>query len=191
MRSPVYVQQHDLKIQSRVRHRYAGECRDLSALGFEELCFYSEQLGPYTGLFYFPMTLLMLYKGEVLGGHGRFDVGGSYMLMYHRHPSTIALPLGLGIKLYTGFTDGTLLVSTSFASCLQPSDDTVVKYSSKQPADETWRQHQERIAEMEARGKQVRPAFDYERFVEMSRQEEGASSCAPPSGQLRELGIRN
>ena len=175
MRSPAYVEQHDPKIQSRVRRRYARECSELAAQGFEELCFYSEQLGRYTSLLYFPMTLLMLYKGEVLGGHGRFDVGGSYMLMYHRHPSTIALPLGLGVKLYTGFTDGTLFVSASFDSYLQPSRDTVVKHSSKLPVEEAWRQHQQRVAEAEAQGKQVRPASDFQRYVEMSRQEDAAS----------------
>jgi hypothetical protein len=139
------------------------------------------------------MTLLMLYKREVLGGHGRFDVGGSYILMYHRHPSTIALPLGLGVKLYTGFTDGTLLVSASFDSCLQPSGDTVVKYSSRLPLDEVWRQHQQHVAEAEAQGKQVRPAFNFERYAEMSRQEDGASRCAPPPrpAGVEELGIRN
>jgi hypothetical protein len=103
------------------------------------------------------------------------------MLMYHRRPSTIALPFGLGIKLYTGFTDGTLLLSASFASCLQPSGGTVVKHASKLAPDELWRQHQERVAAAEAQDKQVRPAFDFERFVEMSRQEDGASSCWPPS----------
>jgi hypothetical protein len=184
MRSPAYVQQHDLKVQSRVRRRYARECGELAAHGFEELCFYSEQLGPYTGLLYFPMALLMLFKGEVLGGHGRFEVGGSYVLMYHRHPSAIALPLGLGTKLYTGFTDGTLIISASFASCLQPSGGTVVKHASKLPLDEAWRQHQQRVAAAEAQGKQVRPAFDFERYVEMSRQEDAASSCSPVSCQL-------
>jgi hypothetical protein len=175
MRSPAYVEQHDLKVQARVRRRYTHECGELAALGFSEICFYSEQLGPYTGLLYFPMTLLMLVKGEVLGGHGRFDVGGSYLLMYHRDPSTIALPLGLGTKLYTGFTDGTLLVSASFDSCLQPSGDTVVKHSSKQPLEEAWQQHRQRVAEAIRQGKQVRTASDFEHYVEMSRQEDGAS----------------
>ena len=121
MQNIAYIQQLDPSIQSRVRRRYSDVCDTLTAQGFEELCFYSEQLGKYSAVRYLPMTLLMLFKGEVLGGHGRFEAGGSYMLMRHRQPRTIALPLGLGVKLYTGFTDGTVLVSASFTSYLQPA----------------------------------------------------------------------
>ena len=182
MQSIAYVQQHDPNIQSRVRRRYSRECGTLAAHGFEELCFYSERLGAYSALRYLPMTLLMLFKGEVLGGHGRFDVGGSYLLMRHRRPSTIALPLGLGVKLYTGFTDGTLLVSASFASCLQPGVDSVVKHASKLPLDETWTLHQRRAEEMERQGRQILQALDFDRYVEMSRHEESVSSCSPSCG---------
>jgi hypothetical protein len=179
MFSIAYVQQHDPSLQSRVRRRYSRECGALAAHGFEELCFYSEELGAYSALLYLPMTLLMLFKREVLGGHGRFDAGGSYVLMRHRHPGTIAQPLGLGVKLYTRFADGTLLVSASFASCLQPAGDRVVKHASKVPLDEAWTLHQRRVADIEGQGKQVLPALDFEGFVAMSRQEDGASTCWP------------
>ena len=181
MTSIACVQQHDPVIQSRVRRRYSRECDALAALGFEELCCYSEQLGAYSAFLYLPMTVVMMFKREVLGGHGRFDAGGSYLLMRHRRPSTIALPLGLGVKLYTGFTDGTLFVSANFASCLQPAGDgTVVKHASKLPLTEVWMLHQRRLEEMERQGKQVLQGLDFERYVEMSRQEEGAATCRPP-----------
>jgi hypothetical protein len=180
-----YACQHDPDIQTRVRRRYSRECGALLANGFDELCFYSERLGAYSALLYLPMTLLMLFKGEVLGGHGRFDLGGSYLLMRHRNPGTIALPLGLGIKLYTGFTDGTLLISASFASCLQSSGGSVVKHASKQSIDETWALHQRRVREAGGQGKQVLQTLDFDRFVEMSRQEDSASTCWPPPCPVR------
>ena len=174
-----YVQQHDRNLQSRVRRRYSRECATLAAHGFEELCFCSERLGAYSAFLYLPMTLLMLFKGEVLGGHGRFDAGGSYLLMRHRRPWTIALPLGLGVKLYTGFTDGTLLVSASFASSLVPAGDSIIKHASKLPLDEAWTLHQRRVEEMERQGKQVVQSLDFRRYVQMSRYEEGTSNCWP------------
>jgi len=179
MQSIGYVQQHDPTIQSRVRRRYSREYSALAARGFDELCFYSERLGPYSAVLHLPMTLLMLFKGEVLGGHGRFDAGGSYLLMRHRHPWTIALPLGLGVKLYTGFTDGTVLISANFASCLQPAGDSVIKHASRLPLDETWTLHQRRVEDITGHGKQVVQALDFDRYVEMSRREEEASTCAP------------
>ena len=179
MQNIAYVQQHDPGIQSRVRRRYSGACGTLTAHGFEELCFYSEQLGAYSAVLCLPMTLLMLVKGEVLGGHGRFEAGGSYVLMRHRHPWTIALPLGLGVKLYTGFIDGTVLVTASFTSYLQPADGSVIKHASKLPLDETWTTHQRHVDEMEGQGKQVMRELDFDRYVQMSRQENNASTCQP------------
>ena len=176
MQSIAYVQQYDSNIQSRVRRRYSRDYSTLAAQGFDELCFYSERLGSFSAVRYLPMTLLMLFKGEVLGGHGRFDAGGSYLLMRHRHPWTIALLLGLGVKLYTGFTDGTVLISANFDSCLQPAGDTVIKHASALPLDEIWRLHQRRVEDVKGRGKQIVQALDFDRYVEMSRREDAASA---------------
>ena len=188
MQSIAYVEQHDPHIQLRVRRRYSRECGALAAHGFEELCFYSEQLGAYSALKYLPLTLLMLFKREVLGGHGRFDSGGSYVLMCNRHPWTIALPLGLGVKFYTGFTDGTVLISASFASCLHPDSGSVVKYASKLPLDEIWTRHQQRVEELEGQGKKVLQALDFGHYVEMSRHEDNSSTCWPAGCQVRPQG---
>jgi hypothetical protein len=177
-----YVEQHDPNIQSRVRRRYLREHGALTASGFEELCFYSERLGAFSAIRYMPMTILMMLNGEVLGGHGRFDAGGSYLLMRHRRPATIALVLGLGIKLYSGFTDGTVLISANFDSCLQPDGNRrIVKYASKLPLDETWTRHQRRVDEITGAGSQIVQTLDFDRYVEMSRREDGAASCAPPA----------
>jgi hypothetical protein len=179
MQSIAYIQQHNRNIQSRVRRRYSREYEALVSHGFEELCFYSEHLGTFSAIRYMPMTILMLANREVLGGHGRFDAGGSYVLMRHREPATIALVLGLGIKLYTGFTDGTVLISANFDSALQPAGDRIVKYSSKLPLDETWTLHQQRIQEFESYGRQIMETADFDRYVDMSRREDGASTCWP------------
>jgi hypothetical protein len=187
MLSITSVQQHDANIHSRVRQRYSRERDELAAHGFEELCFYSEQLGAYSAFLYLPVALVMLFKREVLGGHGRFDAGGSYMLLQHRHPSTIALPLGLGVKLYTGFTDGTLLISANFDSCLQPAGDCVVKHASKLPLADAWMLHKRRVEEMQSQGKHILQALDFNRYREMSHQEDGASMCSP-SAAVRPLG---
>ena len=179
MQNIAYVQQHNRKIQSRVRRRYSREHGALAARGFEELCFYSERLGTLSAIRYLPMTLLMLANREVLGGHGRFDAGGSYVLMRHQHPATIALPLGLGIKLYTGFTNGAVLISANFESALQPAGDLIIKHSEKLPFEETWALHQRRVEEIENCGGQVVRSLDFDRYVEMSRKEDGASTCWP------------
>jgi hypothetical protein len=178
MQSIAYVPQHDRNIQSRVRRRYSREYEALAAHGFEELCFYSEQLGTFSAVRQLPMTLLMLINREVLGGHGHFDAGGSYLLMQHRRPATIALPLGLGIKLYTGFTDGTVLISANFDSCLEPGDDRVVKHAATLPLDENWTLHQQRVEKIKRSGCHVVETLDFDRYVEMSRREDSTSACS-------------
>jgi hypothetical protein len=89
----------------------------------------------------------------------------------------VALPLGLGIKLYTRFTDRTLLVSTNFQSCAgsQPGSN-VIKHSSTCTIDDVWAQHKQRIRDLEAAGKAIRSSVGFHDYVEASQQEEAAIS---------------
>jgi hypothetical protein len=168
--------------QTKVRSRYADAARELTALGFQELCFYSERLRPYSLLLNFPMIMFMKMSGEVLSSHPRLQVGASYLLFRHSTPPTVALPMGMGVKLYTGFDDGTLLVTTSFTSMTVPDESRPVhKSGGKLTVAEAWQLHRERAEHAVKIGKRVQPGDSFEAFVDFSRREEGdaASSSAP------------
>jgi hypothetical protein len=117
----------------------------------------------------------MFLKREVMRLEKSLQVNASFILMSHNDPPTVCVPLALGVKMYTGFTDRTLLISANFQSGA-PSNEAVgvLRNSSKVAVADAWRTHQQQVLALEAQGKQAhrRIAFDY--YVEISRQEEMA-----------------
>lgn len=132
MRPVTYVPDVPPAIERRVRVRYADQVHALTELGFEELCCYSELLGNYSLLHSLPTVILMLSRREVLSWRPRLQAAVSFLLLRHRHPETIALPLGLGVKFYTGFADGTLVLTASFVSIAVPRANTGVRKQSEE-----------------------------------------------------------
>jgi hypothetical protein len=110
----------DPGLQSRVRSRYAKDIEALARLGFRTLCSCVEQLGPYSAILRLPMMLLMLSFREVLLIRPPLRVAAASLLMTHPDPPTVALPMGMGVKFYSGFSDGSVLVTTSFQSYAVP-----------------------------------------------------------------------
>jgi hypothetical protein len=95
--------------------------------------------------------------------------------MYHSNPATVAVPLRLGVKLYTGAADRTLVISTNFRGCALPREgSSVIKDSAKRSLTEAWAQHQRRIREKQAEGKQISRSDRLEHYLEFSHQEDAA-----------------
>jgi len=172
-----YIEELGPDLHARVRARFARDIETLTGLGFRELSFYSEQFGLFSSFIGLPISLAMLLKREVIRLESGLQVRASFVLMFHARPATLALPLGLGIKLYTRFTDQTLLVSTNFPSCLvSQSGSNVVKCSSTSNIAGAWAEHQQQVRELEAGGKTVRRSVGFRDYVEASQQEERAVS---------------
>jgi hypothetical protein len=170
-----YLEQPSLAVQTRVRARFARDIEALASLGFRELCYCSEQFGLFSSIITLPMSLLMLLKREVMTLDRGLRTSASFILMYHRDPAAVVVPLALGIKLYTAFTDRTLLISANFPSCAGSRPGSgVLKYSSKATIGEAWTAHQQRVRELEAQGKRIHPSVGFNEYVELSRLEETA-----------------
>lgn len=168
--------------QRRVRERYADDMRQLSAIGFTEYCFYAELLRPYSLIRNFPMVVLMRMQREVISRYPRLRAAGSYILMRHDSPPTIALPMGMGLKLYTGFTDRFVLVSANFRSYAIPESDPLLqKHGDDVSVEEAWDLHRRRAEDNVGLGRTFREA-SYEHFAEMSEIEEHA--VLPPKGRI-------
>ena len=114
--SPEYILTTDPQNHSRIRARYSGDFEALTKLGFHQLCYYIEQLRPFSAVFQLPMLLLMLAHREVLIIQSPLRISSGFLLLYHIDPPTIALPMGMGIKLYTDFADRSILISYTFPS---------------------------------------------------------------------------
>ena len=167
-----YVEESDPQRQARVRTRFGQDIEALTRLGFRELCFYREEFGLFSSWIGLPMFLLMLFKREVVGLDMSLHVGASFILMCHNSPATIVLPMGLGIKFYSGFSDRTVLISANFPSCAASHEAGVVKHASSMSADEAWTRHQQRVQELEHKGKALGGSTRLDQYVEWSHLEE-------------------
>jgi hypothetical protein len=167
-------------IERRVRARYADQVHAMEQLGFHELCCYSELLGDYSLLRNLGNVIFMRIKGEVLYRRPRLQAAASFLLLRHTEPETVALPMGMGVKLYSCFVDGTLVITASFVSTAVPRANTGVrKQAEAMSIPGAWQRHQERVAAFTANGAILR-ADSFAAYVAMSRQEEASLQPRPP-----------
>jgi hypothetical protein len=181
MRPITCVQDVPPAIEHRVRARYADQVHALSELGFQDLCCYSELLGDYSLLNSLPTVIFMRIRREVLYRRPRLQAAASFLLLRHTDPETIALPMGMGVKLYSGFSDGTLVITANFVSMAVPHANAGVRKQSEDMSIETaWRRHQERVATFTTQGTLL-SADSFAVFVRMSRHEDASLQSRPPA----------
>jgi len=171
-----YILLTDPKVAGRVRARYSNDVTSLSALGFRQLGFYMEQLGPFSAALQLPMLLIMLAKREVLVLPSPLRLAAGFILLYQIDPPAIAVPMGMGVKIYTDFMDQTILISCTFSSYAVPRPGSMItKLTSAAGIDEVWRLHKQRVLELEGSGKAAVSHSSFQSYVNMSRREEDLS----------------
>jgi hypothetical protein len=101
-------------------------------------------------------------------------LGVANILLSHTSPSSIATITALGIKFYSVFLDGTLLVSSSYRSPLVPSSNSrIIKNPDCQTADDAWLAHKQKAAELEAHGLTLRSLSSFANYVEIEKMKLG------------------
>jgi hypothetical protein len=166
----------DPKLQSRVHSRYDREIASLQALGFRHLAFCLETLGPYSATLQFPLLLLMLPKKEVHAFPRPFRLAVANALLVHRHPSSIALCMGMGVKIYTRLSDHSLLISSTFQSHAVPGPTSpIIRNPPSATPEEAWISHKQRALEMEAGAKTIANSGSLGDYIELSKHEEDLS----------------
>lgn len=168
-----YTEITDPNVQSRVRTLHASKIASLQALGFQHFAFCLECLPPFSAISRFPLVL-MLFRKEVLVFPKPARFGVANILLSHSSPSSIASITALGIKFYSVFSDGTLLVSSSYHSPLVPGPDSrIIKNRDCQTAEEAWLAHRQKAAELEARGFTLRNLSSFADYVEIEKMKLG------------------
>ena len=110
----------------------------------------------------------MMFRKEVVVFPKPARLGIANILLSHSSPSSIASITGLGIKFYSVFVDGTLLVSASYRSPLVPGPNSrIIKNPDCQNAKEAWLAHNRKAAELGARGLTLRSIFSFADYVDI------------------------
>jgi hypothetical protein len=101
-------------------------------------------------------------------------IGVAYPLLSNSNPSSIAEVLGLGVKFYSVFSDGTLLISSSYSSQLAPgSNSRIIKNLDCQTVEEAWQAHQQKAAELQVQGLTPRRLTAFADYVEIEKMKLG------------------
>jgi len=174
-----YSEITDARLQARVRARYATEIAVLQGLGFRCLAFKQEARAPFSALLYLPLLPLMIRAKEVLVFPFPLRLGVANVLFVHSDPPSIACCMGLGVKFYTNFSDGCLLLSSTLAHHLALQDPAVRNPVSKiirtppvSTANQAWLSHKNRVSELESLGKTVGSTTSFADYIDISDREE-------------------
>jgi hypothetical protein len=148
----------------------------LQSLGFGQPFYCSESLGPYSVVKQFPVFLLAFLKLEVLHLPRPLRLATANVIHAHTDPSALALCMGLGVKFYSVFIEGTLIISSNFQS------DVVPKVSSKitrlppgKTLEATWVAHTDRVFQLISEGLQSVDNLSFPDYVKICSLEEDLS----------------
>ena len=162
-----YGEVTDPEIRSRVRVRHSAKIAALESLGFQRLTYRLEILPPYSAISAFPLIPVM-YTKEVLVFQKPLRLGIANILLTHPSPSSMAVIIGLGVKFYSVFSDGTLLISSSFRSAFAPRPNSrIIKNPHCQTVQETWQAHKQKVAELETQDLTVRGLSSFADYLEI------------------------
>lgn len=162
---------HDL--EQRIRRRYQSEIDQLESLGFDYLFSDGETFSIFRLLLLFPALVLIMMrsKREVITIKDGTKVLMGYPVYISKNKTAYGYVSGLGTKFYTVFQDGTLLVSKAYIDGDYISGPMIRKYAKKASIGETWADHQQRIAELEAEGKRVDRQTSFQVYAGLSYKE--------------------
>ena len=84
--------------------------------------------------------------------------------------------MGMGVKIYTRFSDHSLLISSTFRSHAVPgSKSPIIRNLPSSTPEEAWISHKKRALEMEALGKTIVNSGSLGDYIDLSKREEDLS----------------
>lgn len=166
-----HVQISSPSFELRIQHRYRFEYEELSNLGFTLLFCYGETFPLRRLLLIYPafLFLIMWLNREVgtLQSRARLLLGFPVFISSNR--ATYAQPMQLGVKFFTLFQDGTILLTKSFGGKAKYGPTVVVHRMRNASISYTWAEHQKQAQALEATGKQIDREVTFETFSNISR----------------------
>lgn len=171
-----YTPIYEANLQARVRNRYASDISVLETLGFKMLAYCLESLGPFSAIWQSPILFFAVPKREVLVLRSPLRLGVATPILAHDDPPSLALCMGMGVKIYSSFADGRLLISSNFSSFAIPGPGSaIVKPPAFSTIEGAWLVHKNQVAQIESRGGIIRPNHTLHDYVAMSKVEEDRS----------------
>jgi hypothetical protein len=169
-----YQQTADREIHDRVRNKHWLAINELKRLNFEEFYFFGETVGALgfspLGLSGFFGMLIALFN-EVAKIESNLSVSVFNVVMASKEYATYACPFGLGVKFYTGFTDGTSVISANFESpAINDEKEKLYKFAAPQTLVSTWLDHKKWVDKLCLEGKQKMDHLSFAGYLHLAHQ---------------------
>ena len=165
-----YKLTYDKDIIDELRKRFTSEIVTIEKEGFKFSSVHQEITYPFSVLISFPVYIAMLMGGEIIQIQSPLRIASFHIMFASQTHATYTYIYGLGCKFYTNFTDGTWLVSNTH---LKIKDKTVIILESDagvSSTDKIWERHQEKISELEAKGKHLNHHISFDTWLKLEQQ---------------------
>ena len=168
-----YTKIYDQKIQTQLKARYTAEISDLQSIGFRHLAYCLEDHGPYSAFRHSLAALLMTFKREHFRIKWPFRMTLANVLMAADDPPAIALCLGMGVKLYSIFEDGSMFITVNFQTFAAPNLGTrITRLEAPGPIEQAWAVHKAAVLHQAEQIDFLSPAMRFGDYVMISGFEE-------------------
>ena len=183
-----YDQTADKEIHDRVRQKHAVIINELKALNFQEFYFFGETVGALgfspLGCSGFVGMLVALFK-EVTKIERNLGITLFNVVMGSRDYATYAGPFGLGVKFYTGFTDGTGVITANFETpAFQDDQEKLYKFASAQSVAAAWSVHKNWVDKLCSEGKEKSEPLSFAGFLKLAKREDEYMLQLKNSGRM-------
>lgn len=171
-----YEQTADKEIHDRVRRKHGRMINELKLLNFQEFYFFGETVGALgfspLGLSGFFGMLVALFN-EVMKIESNLGITLFNVVMGSRDDATYAGPFGLGVKFYTGFTDGTCVITANFESpAIQDEQEKLYKFALPQSVATAWSIHKDWVDKLCREGKQKNEPLSFAGYLKLVQRED-------------------
>jgi len=170
-----HVDVPDKELRERIRRRFQAEIGELTRLGFT----WAFADGETISWLRFPLilpaiTAFSLWREGIPAAlHSGTRMLFGYPVLVSESEPAFANPSEDGVKFYTAFEDGTLLVSKNYDFPFTAAPG-IVRQARKATIADAWKAHQERLRAMEAIGKAVDRRMGHRDYARLSKQETAA-----------------
>ena len=157
----------DIEIIKKIRKRFEKNIQEFKKLNFSELSICEEQLFALSLIPFMVTYLLMKTRNEIVGISSALGLKTFFPVMAHSETGTFAMAFGLGEKLYTHLSDGTIIISANFSTG-KISTNSKKLYKFSYPGlypEELWKRHQTKIEEFKAKGNSPKRLIAFQDFV--------------------------
>lgn len=171
-----YQQTADQEIHNRVRRKHGAIIHELKSLNFAEYYFFGETVGALgfspLGFSGFLGMLIALFN-EVTRVESNLGITLFNIVMGSREYGTYAAPFGLGVKFYTGFTDGTCVITANFKTpAFQDEQAKLYKVAMPPGVADAWFHHKEWVAKLCQEGREKNEPLSFAGYLKLVQRED-------------------